>query len=120
MFQLTPIFIIRQGDYINKASINDNLIEAPGTKSGIHTGKIILANDSRTIIFTPYTPFQTDEEVTITLKDGLKTATGLDAGTLTFKFHTCINANTLIQEAAQAKYKTTARVSLKTFIIICS
>ena len=98
--------IIRKGNNINKAGINDNLIEAVGTKSGVHTGKIILANDSRTLIFTPYTPFKTDEEVTIILKDGLITADGLDAGELIFKFHTCINANTPVQENSPVKYKT--------------
>ncbi len=100
--------IIRKGNSINKASINDNLIEAVGTKSGVLAGKIILADDFRTLIFTPSAPFQTDEEVTIKLKDGLITADGLKAGELSFKFHTCINTNTPVQENSPVKYKTSS------------
>lgn len=90
--------IIRQGNVINKNSLNDNLIEAFGTKSGIHKGRINLADDSKTIIFTPFIPFQTDEEVTVKLKDGLITSDGTNVGSLSFKFHTYKNANTLIHE----------------------
>lgn len=97
--------IIRQGSVICESSINDNLIEAIGTKSGIHTGKIILANDSRTIIFTPFAPFQTDEDVIVNLKAGLLTAAGDNVGELTFKFRTCKNANTIIKEDAPADYR---------------
>jgi hypothetical protein len=97
--------LIRQGSVIKRSSVNDNLVEASGSKSGRHTGKIILADDSRTLIFTPYTPFQTGEEVTVKLNNGLITSTGLKAGELIFKFHTCINANTLLRESAPASYK---------------
>lgn len=98
--------LIRQGNVINKSSITNNLIDAVGTKSGLHTGKIILANDSRTLIFTPSIPFKTDEDVIVNLKDGLMTQDGQDAGELTFKFHTCLNANTLIQENDSVTNKT--------------
>jgi hypothetical protein len=89
--------LIRQGSILNKASVNNSLIHAVGTKSSNHTGTIILAKDSRTLIFTPSTPFQTDEEVTVTLNEGLKTADGLDLGNLIFNFHTCNNTNTLVR-----------------------
>jgi hypothetical protein len=90
--------IIRQGADISRPSINDNLVEVNGSKSGVHTGRLILAADSRTLLFTPSYPFQTDEEITVTLKNGLKTTTGQDAGQVTFEFHTCENANTLVPE----------------------
>jgi hypothetical protein len=91
--------VIRQGNKLDKTSINYNLINAVGTKSGLHTGKIILANDSRTLVFTPSSSFQTDEVVTVTFNDGLKTSDGQKIGGLLFKFHTCLNPNTPVQEA---------------------
>ncbi len=95
---VTSNILIRQGNKIDRSSIDGSIIEAVGSKSGIHTGKIILANDSRTLIFTPAAPFQTNEDVTVTLKDGLRTTDGVDAGELSFKFHTCKSAGTQAAE----------------------
>ncbi len=83
--------IIRQGGLINYSSINDKLINVIGSKSGVHRGKTILANDKRTLVFTPFIPFQTDEEVTVKLNNGLLTSDGTSAGILNFTFHTCKN-----------------------------
>lgn len=99
--------IIRQGDLLNKASINNDLVEAIGSKSGVHKGKIILANDSRTLIFKPTSPFQYNEEVTVTLSDGLETINGIDAGKLEFNFHTEIApVNAVWENIANSLYKT--------------
>jgi hypothetical protein len=97
--------IIRQGNDIDKSSINDNLIEAVGDKSGIHPGRINLAADSRTLIFKPAVPFQTYENVTVKLNDGLMTKNGDDAGPLIFKFHTSLNANQGVKEIEQNTFK---------------
>jgi len=72
--------LIRQGSKIERSGVNGSIIKAVGSISGVHTGKIILANDSRTLVFTPAAPFQTNEDITVTLKSGLKTVDGLDAG----------------------------------------
>ncbi len=90
--------LIRQGSFINKASIDNNLVVAIGAKSGVHKGKIVLADDSRTIIFTPFVPFQTDEDVTVILNDGLITNDGVEVGTLSFGFHTVKEEKTLTSE----------------------
>ncbi len=99
--------IIRQGSVISRASINNDLIDAVGAKSGVHKGKVILADDSRTLVFTPFAPFQNDEEVTVTLKHGLMTVNGSDIGKLIFKFHTCINSNKFVYENDLTAYKKT-------------
>jgi hypothetical protein len=119
--------LIRQGGVINKTSINDNLIQVVGLKSGIHSGKLILANDARTLIFTPNTLFQTNEEVSVSLNDGLITSEGSFAGELNFKFHTGINTNTIIQDispstvnhaiiAPKSTMLTTADTSIPSYI----
>jgi Arylsulfotransferase (ASST)/Secretion system C-terminal sorting domain/Cep192 domain 4 len=97
--------IIRQGDEIDKSSINSDLIELVGSKSGLHNGRLILAEDSRTLIFRPAVPFQTGEDVTVKLNDGLMTENGVDAGPLKFKFHTSLNANQRDNGTEQNTYK---------------
>ena len=86
--------IIRPGGIIDKATINDDLIYVTGSKSGYHSGKFFLADDFRTLIFTPITQFDTDENVSVTLKDGLTDSGGLQVGSLSFEFHTSKNIST--------------------------
>ncbi|MHB1688380.1 MAG: arylsulfotransferase family protein [Ignavibacteriaceae bacterium] len=85
--------IIRQGNLIDRTSISNNLIEVTGAKSGNHSGTISLANDGKTLIFTPNSFFQADEDVTVVLKEGLSTQNGNQIGGLTFTFHTCQNSS---------------------------
>jgi hypothetical protein len=99
--------LIRQGSKIERSGVNGSIIKAVGSISGVHTGKIILANDSRTLVFTPAAPFQTNEDITVTLKSGLKTVDGLDAGELSYRFHTCSNANSAVTDKSTVKAKTT-------------
>ena len=103
--------IIRQGDPISRSSIDDNLIEVLGTTSGIHKGKIVLAKDSRTLIFTPLIPFQPNEDVTVNFKKGLITVSGINTGSLEFKFHTCKKVKAQIFENTLPDYKNTINVS---------
>ena len=81
--------LIRQGSPISPASINDNLVQAEGTKSGAHSGMLTLSDDSKTIIFTPAKSFQADEDVSVILKSGLISENGIPIGNLKFQFHTC-------------------------------
>ena len=103
--------IVRQGDLIDRASIKNNIIEVSGTKSGTHTGRIILARDGRTLLFTSYIPFEQDEEVNVKLKDGLKTENGVNIGVLQFNFHTCKNTNTFSVNDETYGYKNTVNKS---------
>jgi len=86
--------LIRQGSVINKASLNASLIRVVGTKSGTHTGKLSISDDNKTIIFTPDTYFQTDEDVTVTLNKGITTRSGISVSNLEFRFHTSKNIST--------------------------
>jgi hypothetical protein len=97
--------LIRQGSKIERSGLNGSIITAVGSKSGVHTGKFILANDSRTLVFTPAAPFQINEDVAVTLKSGLKTVDGLDAGKMSYRFHTCNNANTPVTDNSTVKAK---------------
>jgi hypothetical protein len=96
--------ILRHGNPLDKSSINDNLIEVEGTKSGMHLGELILAKDSRTLIFKPAVPFSADENVTVILNKGLLTTRGIEAGPLKFMFHTIKNAYVNMQANNQNSY----------------
>jgi len=78
--------IIREGEIIDGTTINSNLIKVTGSKSGIYTGKLFLADDKRAIIFNPKNSFIEGETVTVKLEDGIKTSSGKNVGTLSFSF----------------------------------
>ena len=78
--------IIKPGSIINNASVSPDLILVTGSKSGIHSGKFFLSDDSRTLVFNPAVKFSPFEEVTVKLKDGIKTADGKDIGSFNLNF----------------------------------
>ncbi len=84
--------IIKSKYIIDKSSVNENLVSVIGSKSGIHTGKFILSDDSKTLVFTPNSKFLQWEKVTVELKNGIKTLSAEDIGQ--FKFEFLINRET--------------------------
>ncbi len=78
--------IIKPGGIIDKSSVNPDLILVTGSKSGIHNGKFLLSDDSRTLVFNPAVKFSSYEKVTVQLRDGIKTAQGKDIGSFTLRF----------------------------------
>lgn len=58
--------IIGFDNAISNTDLN-SLITITGSKSGIHTGKIILTEDRKKIIFNPHQPFVFNEEVYVKL-----------------------------------------------------
>ena len=69
--------IFSSADFINKSSLADkNLIKVVGSKSGVHTGELILSDDNKTVIFNPDQPFAAGETVRVILQSGIKTLSG--------------------------------------------
>lgn len=77
---------IRHGDPIKAESLQNFSIQVFGSKSGIISGKIVLSNDTRTIIFKPDKPFALGEKVQVSISDGLETETGLLVEQKNFSF----------------------------------
>ena len=48
---------VRYGPEVNPGSIQDNLFSVNGSESGVHPGKVVLAQDAETVIFKPDAPF---------------------------------------------------------------
>ncbi len=72
-----------------KSTNLSSLINVTGSKSGIHSGEIILAEDKKKLIFKPHQPFTMNETVEVKL-NGLKTA-NVSNNRLTYSFQTQIS-----------------------------
>ncbi len=86
--------VFRQGEKINKSSIDNPLIKVSGSASGLIEGKLILSKDERTLIFYPNTAFQYKESVTVVLPEGIETVSGIEMNSVRFSF-TTTNENNL-------------------------
>ena len=81
--------IIRYGDQLNKSSLNNkSTLQVTGSKSGKHSGKLILAENGRTLIFLPVKQFSDGEVVTVKLAGNLETITGKKVPLLKYSFKT--------------------------------
>ena len=83
--------IIKEGNIIEGATVNEKLIKVYGSESGIHKGHFLLSDDSKTLVFNPYSPFSQREKVTVELNEGIRAIDGKNIGKLDFEFF--INRN---------------------------
>ncbi|MCX6152373.1 MAG: aryl-sulfate sulfotransferase [Ignavibacteriales bacterium] len=97
--------IIRKGISIDPASLIDEMIiTVSGSKSGLHKGKLILADDNKTILFIPSKQFDRDELVSVSLHNGIKCTDGSEIGRLEFEFTTTsFNRKTPISDSIKKK-----------------
>lgn len=82
---LTTI-VVRADAPIAPTSVSDELFSVMGNRSGAHPGHATLARDGRSVVFTPDTPFQPGEQVTVTLNEGLRTTAGSVVAATNFSF----------------------------------
>lgn len=80
--------ILRHASEIDRSSLSTDLIVVEGSKSGSHTGDLILSDDERTIVFNPHTPFASDENVSVVLTSGVQTLAGITVPEFSFSFQT--------------------------------
>ncbi len=80
--------ILRHADQLDAATISDDLIKVVGAKSGLHKGELVLSADGQTVVFNPHTAFSEDEDVTVQIRNGMKTQTGVGINDFSFHFET--------------------------------
>ena len=56
--------VVRYGPVLSNQNLDDLKFTIQGSKSGLHAGKIIIADDHKTVIFKPVSPFTPGEQVT--------------------------------------------------------
>ena len=76
---------VRYSEAISKSTYLSSAFTVTGTSSGVHSGKVILALDGRTVIFTPDKYFSTGERVTVTISP-LKCVSGKSTTVYSFTF----------------------------------
>ncbi|MBT8386925.1 MAG: aryl-sulfate sulfotransferase, partial [Ignavibacteria bacterium] len=85
--QPATTIIIREGNLIDESTLNNRQIIVEGSKSGNHTGDIILAQDSKTLIFKPAIPFEPGEKVHVKFLSKVKTREGRELPSIKFSFN---------------------------------
>jgi len=91
--------IIRFGKAFDQSVLNKNsFLSVSGNKSGKHTGKVILAEKGKTLIFKPDKQFADGEKVTVKLTTGIKTILGDQVPALQYFFETSkVNLNRMVK-----------------------
>ncbi|MCB0208470.1 MAG: Ig-like domain-containing protein, partial [Anaerolineae bacterium] len=79
---------IRQGEAIQADSVSQNLFTVIGSSSGAHQGETLLADDQKTVIFKPAKPFANEENVSVSVSEGLMTDAGEVLTGTVFRFVT--------------------------------
>jgi len=79
--------ILRTADNIEKSELSEkDIIEVTGTKSGTHSGELMLLKDNKTIIFNPELSFIEGEKITVVFKENkLDTSENIESD-LVFEF----------------------------------
>lgn len=79
--------ILLYGETIDESCLSDPaIVHVTGSKSGRHTGELILSDDEKTMVFSPHERFEPDETVAVTLCEGLKTLQGKRVESFSFSF----------------------------------
>ncbi|NNG26868.1 MAG: T9SS type A sorting domain-containing protein [Ignavibacteriaceae bacterium] len=78
--------ILREGNLIDESTLDMLKFIVEGSKSGKHNGDIILAGDSKTLIFKPATPFELGEKVYVKLVSKVKIKEGRELPSIQFSF----------------------------------
>ncbi len=89
MVALGNNIVIRDGRPIDRSSFEGRArVVVVGSTSGLHPGRLILSDDSKTLVFTPQTSYASGEEITVRLEPGVTTSGQASLPPLEFTFKT--------------------------------
>ena len=78
--------VVRHGDLLNKNTLSDGGLSVVGSLSGLHSGRLVLSDDSRTVVFLPAEPFSLGESVLVNWTRAPRTTEGGILPPLEFSF----------------------------------
>jgi hypothetical protein len=69
--------MLRPGGLVDLGALSeDDLLDVRGSQSGLHSGRLVVADDGETILFDPDDSFHPGESVQVRLRPGLRTSFG--------------------------------------------
>ena len=80
--------VLRSGAPIAADSLSERLFLVAGAASGVHAGRVRLADDGETVVFDPLLPFAPGEAVTVSVAGGIATESGQVLGGIDTTFTT--------------------------------
>ncbi len=80
--------ILRSSAVVDRGSLNSDIISVRGSVSGLHSGRLVLSDDERTIVFNPYLPFTGNENITVSVKPDVRAIDGSLHPAYTYNFTT--------------------------------
>ncbi|HUM46857.1 MAG TPA: hypothetical protein PLD84_08015, partial [Chitinophagales bacterium] len=78
--------ILKNGAMIDVQSLDVALISVSGSNSGVHSCRIVLSDDGKTILIYPLQKFTEDEKVSVNIADGFRKKSGEIISGTTFQF----------------------------------
>jgi hypothetical protein len=88
-------------DYITNLT---SFIHVDGTKSGPQSGKTIISDDDRTIIFRPESEFLPDDTITVYLRPQSEIKRDMQSYSFSYKFYTSLNFDFLPEEMIRSEH----------------
>lgn len=79
---------VRFSESVDPASAFSRLVSITGSSSGVHSARMLVSDDGKTIVVQPYVPFHRSENVTVRLSGGITTAAGSMLPEYSFSFST--------------------------------
>ena len=92
--------ILRSSAPVDRNSLHSTLIHVEGSQSGPHSGRVILSDDRRTIVFNPDQPFVGIETVHVSMEPGVRTDEGGQLPGYSFSFTTMAQGAHFLSQGA--------------------
>lgn len=98
--------ILKTGALIDKQSLHSSLVEVIGSSSGMHSCKVSLSTDGKTILINPADDFTAGEEVNVLIREGFKKKNGetISGTSFTFSIRPAYSAGDLESIRLAARY----------------
>ena len=84
--QQTNIILRLESPFPHGTTFDPSAFDVEGSVSGQHSGKIVLSDDDRTVLFNSQTSFTPDERVSVTVAPSIYDRSGKSTGAWNFDF----------------------------------
>lgn len=79
---------VRYGPALDLRRLEQVVFDVSGSRSGAHSGEVVLSDDGRTLLFYPHTQFAYGENVFVSLRSGIRSEDGQELPGAGLEFRT--------------------------------